>query len=167
MSDYYDENGVHSPEGYGQSPRKRDIAFPALVGSLVLAAALLGGYLFFIREEGGAPAATAGPPAVASPSPSSHNPLESRQLRGLADAIALHLDRGNTEVAYSIIIQAETLTGCDITAFTGGAGGADLGVKANRDVVIEDAEAKGIPIAFGHKKDTWIVVAQACTEGGA
>ena len=154
-------------------PKRRRKAPPPILVIPVTILLILGAAGFLLTRGGGSgPPTAAGPPPSTSPPPTDldttvakPNPLEQRQLQGFADTVALHIARGNTEVASAMVTHLRTLTGCPATtAYTGGINGADLADPAARAEIKASARERGWDFAFGHKGSTWIVVAQVCEE---
>jgi ABC-type phosphate transport system substrate-binding protein len=104
MSDYYDENGVHQPPRPPE--RKSRAGLFILAGSIIGLAALSLTGTVITRGEGSAPAATAGPPVVASPFPSpapGSFGITQAQVDKLGDSIQARYRSGDTEVAQALL----------------------------------------------------------------
>ena len=169
MDEEYRDEGdgrmISGPPNLAQREPVRKGA-PFIVAGVALVLLVLGASGFLLTRGGGSgPPKAAVPPPSTSPPPTAVNPLEQKQLQGFADTVALHIARGNTEVASAMVTHLRGLTGCPLTtAYTGGLEGADLADPAARADIRESARERGWDFAFGHKGSTWIVVAQVCEE---
>lgn len=156
--------------------------------AFVLVLAVLGGAGIYALNSsdttGGPPgtgptrSATSEAPTVApSPSPGlSVAPPESTGLPqeafdSLADAVARALVTQGEQQAAEIVSFTGQLTGCGYRGFLAGPTIegkpylADLSDPRSQRWIRRDARAKGLSVAFGHYKQTWIVLAEACPQG--
>jgi hypothetical protein len=92
---------------------------------------------------------------------------EQTPLDQLAHEIAALVDAGRQDMASNLMVAAQMVRGCNLIAFESFTEPGDLSDPAVRAQALELAAERGHTLGFGNSGDTWIGVAQDCSEAGA